>query len=163
MTVGNGGDLLYVSVIGGGECDAEACDAAYEVGRLLGAAGHVVVCGGLGGVMDAAARGARDAGGVSIGILPGPDRASASPALTYSFPTDMGHARNTLVARAGDAVIAVGGGYGTLSEIALALKMGKPVVCLKSWDVNEVSPAPAVEVASTPGEAVEIAIGAADR
>jgi uncharacterized protein (TIGR00725 family) len=108
------------------------------VGRELAARGAVLICGGLGGVMEAACRGAKDAGGRTIGILPGTDRAAANPFVDAAIPTGLGEARNALVVRAADALIAVGGGYGTLSEIALALKAGKRVVGLDSWDIEGV-------------------------
>jgi uncharacterized protein (TIGR00725 family) len=98
----------------------------------------VVVCGGLGGVMEAACRGAREAGGLTVGILPGLDRSAANPYVEVALPTGLGEGRNLLVVRAADALIAVGGGYGTLSEIALALKAGKPVVGLGSWEIEGV-------------------------
>ncbi|MBU1670530.1 MAG: TIGR00725 family protein [Actinobacteria bacterium] len=125
---------MYISVVGASECDAEGADIAYRVGWEIARRGHILVCGGLSGVMDAAAHGAHDAGGPSLGILPQADRSRASRWLTASIPTDMGHGRNALVALAGDAVIAVRGGYGTLSEVALALKMGKPVIGIDSWN-----------------------------
>jgi uncharacterized protein (TIGR00725 family) len=108
------------------------------VGRGLAARGAVVVCGGLGGVMEAACRGAKEAGGQTVGILPCTDRAAANPFVDTAVPTGLGEARNALVVRAADALIAVGGGYGTLSEIALALKAGKRVVGLDSWDIDGV-------------------------
>ena len=111
---------------------------AEAVGRELAARGVVVVCGGLGGVMEAACRGAKEAGGHTVGILPGADRAAANPFVDRAVPTGLGEARNALVVRAADALIAVGGGYGTLSEIALALKAGKRVVGLGSWDIDGV-------------------------
>jgi uncharacterized protein (TIGR00725 family) len=112
------------------------------VGRELAGAGAVVVCGGLGGVMEAACRGAREAGGRTIGILPGTDRTAANEFVEVAIPTGLGEARNALVVRTADALIAVGGGYGTLSEIALALKAGKRVVGLDSWDIDGVVAAP---------------------
>lgn len=149
---------MYISVIGSSECDRRLCDLAYAVGREVARRGHVLVCGGLGGVMDEAARGAHDAGGTAVGILPGPDRSHASRWLTVAIPTDMSHARNTIVARSGDAIIAVGGGYGTLSEIAFGLKMGKPVVGLETWDPGGEGPEPlSLKKASTPEEAVAMA------
>jgi uncharacterized protein (TIGR00725 family) len=117
------------------------------VGRALAARGAVVVCGGLGGVMEAACRGAKDGGGVTVGILPGTDRAAANPFVDLAIPSGLGEARNALVVRAADALIAVGGGYGTLSEIALALKAGKRVVGLDSWDIEGVVAAPDPEAA----------------
>jgi uncharacterized protein (TIGR00725 family) len=108
------------------------------VGRALAARDAVVVTGGLAGVMEAACRGAREGGGTTLGILPGLDRGDANPYVDLAVPTGMGEARNALVVRAADAVVAVGGGYGTLSEIALALKGGKPVVGIGSWEIDGV-------------------------
>jgi uncharacterized protein (TIGR00725 family) len=125
----------YVAVCGPGVASDEEDAAAEEIGRLLGEAGAVVVCGGRGGVMDAAARGARSGGGISVGLLPDDHRAGAGRHLTVSLPTGMGETRNALVARAADVVIAVGGEFGTLSEIAFALKLGKPVVGLRTWEL----------------------------
>ena len=111
----------------------------------------MVVCGGLGGVMEAACRGARGAGGRTLGILPGLDRSAANPFVDVAVATGLGEARNALVVRAADALVAIGGGYGTLSEVALALKAMKPVVGLGSWEIEGVRPAdaaaPAVEAA----------------
>jgi uncharacterized protein (TIGR00725 family) len=107
------------------------------------------VCGGLGGVMEAACRGAKSAGGTTLGILPGIDRSDANEFVDVAVPTGLGEARNALVVRAADALVAVGGGYGTLSEIALALKAGKRVVSLGSWEID------GVEVVDTPEAAVE--------
>src|SRR5581483_3976079 len=126
----------YVAVVGPGEGAAapDQLEAAEEVGRLLAAAGAVVVCGGLGGAMEAACRGAKSAGGTTLGILPGRDRAGANRFVDLAVATGLGEARNALVVRAADALVAVGGGYGTLSEIALALKAGTPVVGLGTWE-----------------------------
>ena len=110
-------------------------------------------------MMDAVARGAEGAGGVSIGLLPGPDRSEASEHLTYSVPTGMGEMRNALIARAADAVIAIAGEWGTLSEIALALKMGKPVVGLRTWELSKAgAPVEGVVAAGSPEEAVRLAL-----
>jgi uncharacterized protein (TIGR00725 family) len=117
------------------------------VGRELGSRGAVLVCGGLGGVMEAACRGAKEAGATTVGILPGTDRAAANEFVDIAVPTGLGEARNALVVRAADAVVAVGGGYGTLSEIALALKAGKRVVGIGTWDVEGVVSAPDAEAA----------------
>ena len=126
----------YVAVIGGGSITPEVAALAVEVGRELARRGAVVICGGLTGVMEAVARGVREGGGISLGILPGPDRVLANPHLTYSLPTNLGHARNIIIAHAADAVIAIDGGYGTISEAAIALKLGKPVVGIKtSWNM----------------------------
>jgi uncharacterized protein (TIGR00725 family) len=133
---------------------------AEEVGRRLGEAGVVVVCGGLGGVMDAAARGATSTGGVAVGLLPGDTREGASPLLTVAIPTGMGEARNALVVRAADAVIAIGGEWGTLSEIALATKMGKPVVGLATWDLTREGRTGGPIPVTSPEEAVARALDA---
>ena len=117
---------LYVSVIGAGDAGPDELSDAEAVGRELARADAIVVCGGRGGVMEAACRGAAAEGGVSVGLLPDADRTHANPFLTVAVPTGMGELRNGLVARAGDAVIAIGGEFGTLSEIGLALKVGPP-------------------------------------
>ncbi len=123
----------YVAVVGASAASAEICGWAEDVGRALATGGAVVVTGGLGGVMEAACRGAREAGGTTIGLLPGDDRAEANPWVDVAVPTGLGEARNVLVVRAADALVAVGGEFGTLSEIALALRLGKPVVGLATW------------------------------
>jgi uncharacterized protein (TIGR00725 family) len=127
----------YIAVIGAGDATAEQVAHAEEVGRLLAHEGVVLVCGGLGGVMHAAARGCEAEGGISIGLLPGDDRSSGSPHLTVALATGLGEARNAVIARAVDAAIAIGGGYGTLSEIGLAARMGKTVVGLGTWDLPD--------------------------
>jgi uncharacterized protein (TIGR00725 family) len=144
----------YVSVIGSGTATGELYEKAREVGRLVAEKGGTVVCGGRSGVMEAAARGATEAGGVAIGILPDEDREKANEYLSYSVATGTGHARNLAVVCSGDVVISVGGEYGTLSEVGLALKVGRPVVALESWDLGE-----HVAVASSPEEAVGAAFG----
>lgn len=151
---------ICVAVCGPGEADERELAWAEEIGRRLAEAGAVLVCGGLGGVMDAAARGAASAGGVSIGLLPGDSSIGASGHLTYAVPTGLGEARNALVVRAADVVIAVSGEYGTLSEIALALKMGKPVVGLRTWHFtkNEGTQADPITRVETRAEAVEEAL-----
>jgi uncharacterized protein (TIGR00725 family) len=145
----------YVSVVGSGEADGDLYEKAREVGRLIAERGGVVVCGGLSGVMEAAARGATEAGGVAIGVLPDEDRGRANAYLSYSVATGTGQARNLAVVCSGDAVVAVGGEYGTLSEIGLALKVGRPVVALSSWELGG-----HVVVASSPEEAVAAALRA---
>ncbi len=128
---------VYVAVIGGSQVSPEVAALAREVGREVARRGAVLLCGGLGGVMAASARGAQEAGGVSLGILPEADRVRANPYLTYSLATNLGHARNILIAHSADAVIAVDGDYGTISEAAIALKLGKPVVALQAdWDLR---------------------------
>ncbi len=154
----------YISVIGAGQASDDEMAAGEEIGRRLAEAGAVLVCGGLGGVMDAAARGCESAGGTSVGILPGEDGAHASTHLTVRIATGLGEARNAIVARASDAVIAVGGEFGTLSEIALALKMGKPVVGLGTWSLDlEGLPGDPLQRASDPADAVARALEAAER
>jgi uncharacterized protein (TIGR00725 family) len=145
----------YVAVVGAGEASADELAAAEEVGRLLAAREAVLVCGGLGGVMEAACRGAKEGGGSTVGILPGRDRAAANRYVDVAIATGLGEARNALVVRAADVLIAVGGGYGTLSEIALALKGGTPVVGIGSW---ELAGRPLKE-ARDAREAVELALG----
>ena len=144
----------YVAVVGAGDVPegSPAAVAAEAVGRGLAEAGVVVVCGGLGGVMAAACRGASAAGGTTVGLLPGSSRDDANPWVGVALPTGLGEARNVLVVRAAGALVAVGGGYGTLSEIALALKAGKRVVGLGSWNID------GVETAQTPGEAATAAL-----
>jgi uncharacterized protein (TIGR00725 family) len=157
-------DAPYISVIGAGQASEDEAAAAEEIGRLLAEAGAVLVCGGLGGVMDAAARGCEAAGGTSVGVLPGDDRTMSSPHLTVRIATGLGEARNAIVARAADAVIAVGGEFGTLSEIALALKMGKPVVGLGTWTLDlEGLPGDPLQRAADPSQAVAKALQAAER
>ncbi len=143
----------YVAVVGPGTAAGETYEQAREVGRLVAGRG-VVVCGGLGGVMEAAARGAREGGGTAIGVLPDEDRHRANGYLSFSVPMGMGQARNLAVVCSGDVVVAVGGGYGTLSEVGLALKVGRPVVSLGGWDLGD-----HVVVAGTPRAAVEAAFG----
>jgi len=126
----------YVSVIGGSACTAEVAALGERLGELLAERGCVVVCGGMSGVMEAVARGVRRRGGQCIGVLPGLDRADAGPDLTLSLLTGVGHARNLAVVASGDVVIAVGGAWGTLSEIGLARSIGREVVLLDSWDLH---------------------------
>jgi uncharacterized protein (TIGR00725 family) len=133
-----------VAVIGPGD---EPSVAAAEVGRLLAERGAVVVCGGRGGAMEAACRGAKKAGGLTVGILPGSDRSEANPYVDVVLPTGLGEARNALVVGAADVVIAIGGGYGTLSEIALALKARKRVIGLGTWEIEGVTAAESPEAA----------------
>jgi uncharacterized protein (TIGR00725 family) len=143
---------VYMAIIGGSEVSPETTRLAREVGREVAKKGAVLLCGGLGGVMAAAAQGAQEAGGVSLGILPDGDRRRANPYLTYSIATNLGHARNVLIAHSADALIAVAGGYGTVSEAAIALKLGKPVIALNvTWDLA------GLKRAATPAEAVSLA------
>lgn len=147
-----------VAVVGpGDDASAEVCALARQVGLLLAARGAVVITGGLGGVMSAAAHGARDGGGLVIGLLPGADRSAGNEHLTVTIPTGLGQARNAVIVRAADGLVAVGGSWGTLSEIALATRAGKPVVCLRGWTVTDADgrPLPLV-VADTAAEAVAV-------
>ena len=130
--------------------------AAEETGRLIAKSGWVLVCGGLTGVMEAACRGARTAGGLTVGILPNDDRDEANPYVTVAVPTGLGQGRNVVIALMADAVIAVGGGYGTLSEIGHALRAGKPVVGLQTWEATRPGQRAPVTSVHTPQEAVEV-------
>jgi uncharacterized protein (TIGR00725 family) len=142
----------YIAVIGGSVISPETAALAREVGREVASRGAVLLCGGLDGVMAAAAQGAREAGGVSLGILPDGDRRRANPFLTYTIATNLGHARNVVIAHSADALIAVDGSYGTISEAAIALKLGKPVIALNAaWDL------PGLQRAATSAEAVALA------
>jgi uncharacterized protein (TIGR00725 family) len=155
---------VYVAVIGAAEAGPDAVADAEAVGRELARARAILVCGGRGGVMEAASRGAAEAGGVTLGLLPEGDRSRANPFLTVSVPTGMGELRNGLVARAGDAVIAVGGEFGTLSEIGFALKLGRPVVGLGTWELARGGEAvDAIEAATGPEDAVARALALARR
>jgi uncharacterized protein (TIGR00725 family) len=123
----------YIGVIGAGACPAPTYELARKLGFEIGKRGWAIVCGGLKGVMEGAARGCVEAGGITVGILPGLDRRSANPYINIAVPTGLGDGRNLLIIRSSDVVVAVSGGYGTLSEIALALKADKPVIGLNTW------------------------------
>ncbi|RJQ25159.1 MAG: TIGR00725 family protein [Peptococcaceae bacterium] len=127
--------MIYIGVIGSGECGIKIASLAEQVGREIARRGCALICGGRGGVMEAAARGAIEAGGLTVGILPGRRREDGNHYLTVTLATGLGEARNAVIACASDAIIAIAGGYGTLSEIGLALKMGKPVIGLCTWQV----------------------------
>ncbi|MEA2431446.1 MAG: hypothetical protein QOI19_1919 [Thermoleophilaceae bacterium] len=145
----------YVAVVGASRATAEEERTAEAVGRGLGEAGAVVVCGGLGGVMEAACRGAKSAGGTTLGILPGTNRAEANPYVDVAVATGLGELRNGVVVRAADGLVAVGGEFGTLSEIALALKAGKPVFALGGWELARGGePVDAIVRAASPEDAV---------
>ena len=128
---------MRISVIGGQEADAGAARLALEVGREIGARGHVLICGGRDGVMREACRGAKEAGGLTIGILPGDDATDANEFVDVPLPTGIGYARNVFVASAAEAVIAIDGSIGTLSEIAFALQSGRPVIGLATWELRD--------------------------
>ncbi|MBW2040136.1 MAG: TIGR00725 family protein [Deltaproteobacteria bacterium] len=125
-----------IGVIGAGKCPSEVYEIAREVGGEIARRGFSLVCGGLGGVMEAACRGAKEAGGTTIGILPTSNRMDANPYVDLVIPTGLGHARNILVVQASDALVAIDGGAGTLSEIAIALKVGKPIVGIRTWKLE---------------------------
>jgi len=147
---------IRIAVIGGSRPGRQALEAAFEVGRLVARAGAIVVCGGLGGVMEAAARGAREEGGFVVGILPGGSPDDANPWVDLPVATGLGYTRNALVVMNADAVVAIDGEYGTLSEIAYGKIHGKKVVGLGTWDVKGVEPA------TTPEEAVRLALEGLD-
>lgn len=142
--------MKMIGVIGAGSCNHEIYELARKVGAGIAKAGAVVVCGGLGGVMEGACRGAYEAGGQTIGILPGPDKAQANPYVAIPIVTDLGHARNVLIVRSSDILVAISGSYGTLSEISIALKLGKPVIGLCTWPDME-----AVRYVTTSEDAID--------
>ncbi len=126
----------FIAVIGGGQCSPQEAQLAEEVGRELAMRGAILVCGGLGGVMEAACKGAQSEGGVTIGILPGENRQAANPYVQIPIVTGIGYARNVAVVKSAQAVIAIGGSYGTLSEISHALQSGIPVIGLNTWSLS---------------------------
>jgi uncharacterized protein (TIGR00725 family) len=149
----------YAAVVGPRNCPDELVEVAQEVGRGLAQAGFTVVTGGEGGAMEAASRGAREAGGTVVGILPGKDRSGANVHADITVVTAIGHARNLAVVASGDVVVALGGEWGTLSEIAFAGVMGRPVVALSGWRVQHASEVPAgLHYADSAGEAVALAV-----
>ena len=155
---------LFVSVIGAGDASPESEALAEAVGRGLAERGAVLVCGGLGGVMAAACRGAKSAGGTTIGILPGSDSDAANPWVDIPIPTGLGYARNTVVIKTGDAVIAVSGAFGTLSEIGHALADGKTVVGLHTWELSRTGDVDrSIVRVESAEDAVEKALAAARR
>jgi len=131
-------EKMIVAVIGGNYCSREIAKIAYEVGKKIAQKKHILICGGLGGVMEAACQGAKDGGGLTIGILPGKDKTEANPFVDIPIVTAMSHARNAIITRTADVLIAVDGRYGTLSEIGLALATGKKVVGINTWDIEGV-------------------------
>ncbi len=150
--------VTAIGVIGESVTNERRYELARAVGREIARRGAVLVGGGLGGVMEASCRGAKEAGGTTVGILPGASRHEANPWVDIPIVTGMGHARNVIVVRSSDAIVAVGGSWGTLSEIAFALKMGVPVVGLDTWDVSS-----EITKADTAEEAVAVAFGLAAR
>jgi uncharacterized protein (TIGR00725 family) len=142
---------MQVAVIGGAECSDDVRKTAYDLGKKLAEGGHTLVCGGLGGVMEAVCCGAKENGGAVVGILPG-ENEGANPWVSIRIATGMGHARNVIIVKSADVVIALPGEYGTLSEMALALKMEKKVISLHSWTI------PGVVTAKTTEEAVQLIV-----
>jgi uncharacterized protein (TIGR00725 family) len=150
----------WIGVIGGGRAEVAELEAAEGVGARLADAGAILVCGGLGGVMEAACRGARSRHGTTVGLLPGLDREDANGWVSLAIPTGLGEARNALVVRSAEALIAIGGGWGTLSEIALALRLGRPVAGLRTWELaRDGRPVEGVRALGDAEEAVRWALG----
>jgi uncharacterized protein (TIGR00725 family) len=155
----NGGGPVIIAVIGGNYADGNALTHAYEVGRGIAEHGHMLLCGGRGGVMEAACRGAKESGGLTIGILPGNDLSDANPYLDVPIITGIGFARNTIITKTANALIAIGGAFGTLTEIAFAFHDGRPVIGLGTWHATNPhgEPWPLIP-AATPEEAVKLAV-----
>jgi uncharacterized protein (TIGR00725 family) len=146
-----------ISVIGSANATNVEWKIAEKVGALLGKQNVVVICGGRSGVMEAVCKGAQAAGGITIGILPGIDPNSGNQYLSLSIPTGLGEARNPLVVQSGESIIAIGGGYGTLSEIAFALKLGRKVIGINTWDADNGDPI-AIQRVDTAEDAVDLAL-----
>lgn len=141
-----------IAVIGAAQPSKQGYEQARHVGRLIARNDTVLLCGGLGGIMEAAARGCAEEGGMTVGVLPGPEAREANPFIHIALPTNMGHARNVIIAHSADALIAVEGEYGTLSEIAVSLKLGRRVISLGCrWSVE------GVVMADSPEQALELA------
>jgi len=154
----------FIAVIGGSECSPQEAKLAEEVGRELARQGVILVCGGLGGIMKAACKGASSQGGVTVGILPGGNRQSANPYVQIPIVTNLGEARNVVVVKSAEAVIAIGGGYGTLSEIGHALRNGIPVIGLNTWSLSrDGQPDNSISLAQNPAEAVSKALNLATK
>ena len=156
---------MFIAVIGGDGASREALAFAEEVGREIARGGHALVCGGRGGIMEAACRGARGEQGHTIGILPGPDCSEANPFVEFPIVTNLGAARNAIVVQSADAVIAIEGSYGTLSEIALALVHGRPVVGLGTWRISDGAGLEDRSIlrAESAAQAVQLAVDAGSR
>jgi uncharacterized protein (TIGR00725 family) len=154
--------ILYIGVIGPSDASPEVLRVAEEAGTNVARAGAILVTGGGGGAMEAACRGARSAGGRTLGILPGDSRSEGNAFLDMSIPTGMGEMRNVLVVRSSDGILAVGGAFGTLSEIALALKLGKPIVAIGSWTASIEGREAPLPTADTPEKAVGKLLAALD-
>ncbi len=150
----------FIAVIGGSQCSSEEAELAEEVGRELAKHGAILICGGLGGVMEAACKGASSQGGVTIGILPGERHQAANPYVQIPIVTNLGEARNIIVIKSAQAVIAIGGSYGTLSEIGHALRSGIPVIGLNTWSLSRNGQLDnSIISAQNPAEAVKKALG----
>jgi uncharacterized protein (TIGR00725 family) len=147
-----------IAVVGAGKCSKKLRDMASQVGKYVAEHGGVIVCGGLGGIMEGAARGAKEAGGVTIGILPTDNKNDANEFIDYVIPTGFGEARNIMVIRAADAVVAFPGKYGTLSEMAFALNADKPVVSVNAWRLSD-----EIEQVEDPVEAAKLAMELAEQ
>ena len=141
-----------IGLIGGGVCTPDIEEAAEKIGRGIAERNGILICGGLGGVMEAGCKGAKEAGGMTIGILPGTNQKDANKYVDIPIPTGVGYARNIIIVNTSDSVIAVNGKFGTLSEIAFCLQFGVPVIGLFSWEID-----PSIIIASTPEQAVDIA------
>jgi len=154
---------MIIAVIGDSSCSPEQAELAETVGELLAQRGATIICGGLSGVMEAVCRGAKSSGGLTVGVLPGEDASMANPWVDIPIVTGVGYARNMAVVKSAQAVIAIGGGYGTLSEIAYALKSKIPVVGLNTWSLSLNGQAlDAVIRISNPTEAVDKAVAVAE-
>jgi uncharacterized protein (TIGR00725 family) len=141
----------WIAVVGPGDATARELELAEEAGAEVAAAGAILVCGGLGGVMEAACRGAKSKLGLTVGLLPGTDRSDANGWVQLAIPTGLGEARNAVIVRSADALVAIGGGWGTLSEIAFACKAGKPVVGVHTWRPARVDGTEAHEIVHASG------------
>lgn len=151
--------IFHIGVLGPNQCDARQKELGYSVGQGIAQAGAILFCGGLGGMMEAAAQGAKEAGGKTVGLLPGADKTAANEFIDIAIPTDLGAYRNAVLVRSCDAVIAIHGAYGTLSEIAFALRLGVPVIGLHTWKVKRDNvPDLGIHIAETAKEAVELAL-----
>jgi uncharacterized protein (TIGR00725 family) len=151
-------EKIFIGVIGGGDCSEDVYKLAGQVGERIARAGAVLVCGGLGGVMEAASKGAKKEGGTTIGILPGTDKSQANSYIDFPIVTGLGEGRNLLVIKNSDVVIALPGKYGTLSEIGFCLALEKPIVGLSTWDVSE-----DIVMAKDAEDAVKIALSTETR
>ena len=144
---------VFIGIIGAGKCSKKIFTLAEEVGKEIAKAGAILVCGGLGGVMEGAAKGVKETKGITVGILPGDSKEDANPHIDIPIVTGLGEARNLVVIRSSDAIIALPGKYGTLSELSFAVKLEKPVVGISTWDISE-----RIAKAKDPKQAVELAL-----